>query len=187
MVTVATAYQFELQCIVAHPDVTALADLRDRKVQVSAQGRSSYWPWMKQKFGLTDAQSVPYTGNFQQFIADKDVAVGGIISSEPYRIESTGQKIHTLSSRQGWLPALRRHHGGDGGFRFQEPRCSRPLRSRHVGGISELPDGSGARDRLDRGRQPSGRRRLVRPMPSRHYATFMRWMVATPRPRASAS
>jgi NitT/TauT family transport system substrate-binding protein len=59
---------------------------------------------MKSTFGFTDAQSRPYTFNIQPFMADKNLAQQGYLSSEPYAIEKEGKIKPTvfLLSDLGW-------------------------------------------------------------------------------------
>ena len=50
-----------------------------------SSGRTSWWPWVHQKFGYTDAQLQPYTFNLQPFFADNNVAQQAYPSSEPFQ------------------------------------------------------------------------------------------------------
>jgi len=45
-----TTFQFDLIGLMTRPDVNSLADLKGRKVYFGANGYSSYWPWLKQRF-----------------------------------------------------------------------------------------------------------------------------------------
>jgi NitT/TauT family transport system substrate-binding protein len=93
MVTVGAVFQKEPQGMVTHPDVNTLADLKDKTVLVAVSGRSTWWPWLKLKYGLKDEQSRPYTSNMQPFFADKTIAQQGFPSSEPFTAEKAGQKV----------------------------------------------------------------------------------------------
>ena len=54
-------------------------------------GFSSYFQWMKSAYpGFKDEQYKPYTFNPAPFLADKDSAQQGYITSEPYEIEKQG-------------------------------------------------------------------------------------------------
>ena len=50
-VTVATSFQHDLQGLMTHDDVPILAALKNKTILVATAGRTSWWPWMKQKFG----------------------------------------------------------------------------------------------------------------------------------------
>ena len=52
-----------------------------------------WWPWLKAKYGYTDAQSRPYTGNLQPFFADPNIVQQGFPGSEPYQAAQKGMKV----------------------------------------------------------------------------------------------
>lgn len=93
MVTVAAIFQKEPQGIVTHPEVNGLADLKDKTILLATSGRTSWWPWMKLKYGFKDEQTRPYTFNMQPFFADKSIAQQGYPGSEPFTAEKAGQKV----------------------------------------------------------------------------------------------
>ena len=51
---------------------------------------------MKNTFDLKDEQTRPYTFNIQPFIADKNVAQQGYLTSEPYSIQKAGVKANVF-------------------------------------------------------------------------------------------
>jgi NitT/TauT family transport system substrate-binding protein len=79
-----TCFQFDLIGLLTRPDVNSLADLKGRKVYFAGSGYSTYWPWLKQKYGYTDDMAGPKASNLQTFITDPTSAVAGYITSEPY-------------------------------------------------------------------------------------------------------
>lgn len=85
VVTVGASFQKDLQGIMTHADVKDLGDLKDKTILIAASGRTSWWPWVHQKFGYTDAQLQPYTFNLQPFFADNNVAQQSYPSSEPFQ------------------------------------------------------------------------------------------------------
>ena len=92
MVTVAAIFQKEPQVLIAHPDagVKELADLDDKTIFISNDGRQSYWLWLKQVYGFTDDQLKPYTFNPAPFLADPNSVQQGYVTSEPYAIKQQG-------------------------------------------------------------------------------------------------
>ena len=66
------------------PDVSSLAELKGRKVFFGANGYSSYWPWLKQRFGFTDDMAGPKGPNLATFFNDPSSAVAGYLTAEPY-------------------------------------------------------------------------------------------------------
>lgn len=105
VVTVAAPFQFDIQGLLAHEDVTDLAQLKDRTILVAGTGTTYWWPWVKKKYGLTDAHMRPYTFNMQPFFADKKIVQQAFPSSEPYQAQQKGLKTNFfLLSAQGYPP-----------------------------------------------------------------------------------
>ncbi len=90
--TVAASFQTDLQGMMTHPDVNSLADLKQRTVLVSTSGRTTWWPWLRDKYQLTEAQSRVYTFNLQPFFADPKAAQQAYASSEVFAAEKAGAK-----------------------------------------------------------------------------------------------
>lgn len=105
LVTIAAPFQFDIQGLLAHEDVTDLSQLKDRTVLVAGTGTTYWWPWVKKKYGLTDAHMRPYTFNMQPFFADKNIVQQAFPSSEPYQAQQRGLKTNFfLLSAQGYPP-----------------------------------------------------------------------------------
>ena len=92
LVTVAANFQGEPVGLIAHPDVERIEDLKTRTLLIGQASETTYWPWLKAKYGFTEAQKRPYAYSVQQFLVDKNVAQQGYITSEPYAIEKAGIK-----------------------------------------------------------------------------------------------
>jgi NitT/TauT family transport system substrate-binding protein len=104
-VTVATSFQHDLQGLMTHEDVKSLADLKGKTILVATAGRTSWWPWLKAKYGYTEEQVRPYTFNLQPFFADKNIAQQGYMSSEPFQAEKAGMKAKFfLFAHDGFPP-----------------------------------------------------------------------------------
>lgn len=104
-VTVAVSFQHDLQGLMTHEDVKSLGDLKGKTILVATAGRSSWWPWLKTKYGYTEEQVRPYTFNLQPFFADKNVAQQAYLSSEPLQAEKAGMKARFfLFARDGFPP-----------------------------------------------------------------------------------
>jgi NitT/TauT family transport system substrate-binding protein len=88
-VVVAAMFQKEPQVLIAHPNrgVDNLRDLKNLILYVSKEGMASYFQWLKADYGFVDAQVRPYTFNPQPFLADRNSAMQGYVTSEPYAIE----------------------------------------------------------------------------------------------------
>ena len=103
--TVAALFQKEPQGMVTHLDVNSLADLKDKTILVATSGRSTWWPWLKLKYGLKEEQARPYTSNMQPFFADKNIAQQGFPTSEPFTAEKAGQKVKFFLFADDGYPA----------------------------------------------------------------------------------
>jgi NitT/TauT family transport system substrate-binding protein len=104
LVTVAAIFQKDPQGIVAHPEVAKIEDLKRATLLIPSTAYTTYWPWLKEKYGLSDAQTHPYTFNYQPFMASKDVAQQGYVTYDPYAVE---KQMHIkpkffLLSDYGW-------------------------------------------------------------------------------------
>lgn len=106
-VTVAAAFQKDPQVLIGHPGVVdKMEDLKGKTILISSAANTTYWPWLRTTYGLSDSQARPYTFNIQPFIADKNVVQQGYLSSEPYAIEKEAKFKPTvfLLSDHGWPP-----------------------------------------------------------------------------------
>ncbi len=105
VVTVATSFQKDLQGLMAHDDVKSLADLKGKDILIASSSHTTFWPWLKKKYGLADAQAKPYTFNLQPFFADKNVAQQGYPSSEPFQAMQKGVPVnYFLFADSGYPP-----------------------------------------------------------------------------------
>jgi NitT/TauT family transport system substrate-binding protein len=105
IITVATSFQFDLQGIMAHDNVSGLGDLKDKTILVATPGRTTWWPWLKAKFKYTDEQTRPYTFNLQPFFADQNVVQQSYPSSEPFQAKQQGVPVKFfLFARDGYPP-----------------------------------------------------------------------------------
>lgn len=99
---IASLFQKDPQVLICHPGVgnDSLAALKGKPILVGAAGRTSYWPFLKAKFGYSDEQIRPYTFNMAPFLADKALCQQGFVSSEPFAIEQAGVKpvVHLIAN-----------------------------------------------------------------------------------------
>lgn len=90
--TVAASFQSDLQGLMTHEDVKGLANLKGRTILVSTSGRTTWWPWLKEKYQLDESQSRVYTFNLQPFIADPKSTQQAYASSEVFAATKAGVK-----------------------------------------------------------------------------------------------
>src|SRR5690349_11119071 len=92
---VAAIFQKDPQVFVTHPEskVTKLEDLKPLTLFVSKEGIPTYFQWLKHEYGFDERKVRPYTFNPQPFLANKQSAMQGYVTSEPCAIEKvTGVK-----------------------------------------------------------------------------------------------
>ncbi|MFT4267936.1 MAG: ABC transporter substrate-binding protein [Xenophilus sp.] len=96
VVTVAALFQKDPQVLIAHEDVKTMEDMKGKTILIAASAQQGYWAWVKAKYGLTDAQTKPYTFNIQPFLADRNAVQQGYLTSEPYAIQKAGAKANVF-------------------------------------------------------------------------------------------
>ncbi|MFT3818737.1 MAG: ABC transporter substrate-binding protein [Rubrivivax sp.] len=104
-VTVASVFQKDPQVLIAHEDVKSFAELKGKTLFIGAASHRTFWPWLKAKYGLTDAQVRPYTFNVQPFVADPNSAMQGFLTSEPFSLQKAGVKVNVLMFSDHGYPA----------------------------------------------------------------------------------
>ena len=101
--TVAAIFQKDPQVLISHEDVGSFEEMKDKTILIAPSAQRGYWLWLKQKYGLTDAQTRPYTFNIQPFVADKNTVQQGYLTSEPFAIQKGGVKAKAhLFADKGW-------------------------------------------------------------------------------------
>jgi NitT/TauT family transport system substrate-binding protein len=99
---VMAVFQKDPQVLIAHPrhDLNSLAEMKGKPVLISAATMTSFWPWLRAKFGFQDTQIRKYTNNLAPFLVDPNAIVEGYLTSEPYTIAQEGHftpKVFLLS------------------------------------------------------------------------------------------
>jgi NitT/TauT family transport system substrate-binding protein len=86
---VMAVFQKDPQILMSHPrrDINGLADMRGKPVLISAAAMSTFWPWLKARFGFADSQIRKYTFNLAPFIRDPNAIQEGYLTSEPFTVE----------------------------------------------------------------------------------------------------
>ena len=86
---VMAAFQKDPQVLIAHPDagVNSLADMKGHPILLADAAVTSFWPWLKAKYGLSDRQVRKYSFSPAPFLADARAVQEGYATSEPYTIE----------------------------------------------------------------------------------------------------
>jgi NitT/TauT family transport system substrate-binding protein len=102
---IAATFQKNPTAIIAHPGVATLADLKGKPIAIGAASNTTFWPWLKERYGYTDDQKRPYGFSVQPFLADPALSQQGFATSEPFSIEKGGVKpVVFLLADQGYPP-----------------------------------------------------------------------------------
>jgi NitT/TauT family transport system substrate-binding protein len=92
LVAIAATFQKNPTVIIAHPGVTNLAELKGKPIAIGAASNTTFWPWLRERYGFTDAQKRPYAFSVQPFLAEPGLSQQGFATSEPFSIEKAGVK-----------------------------------------------------------------------------------------------
>ena len=89
---VMAVFQKDPQVLITHPraDVKSLADMKNKPIMIADESTVAFWPWLKAKYGYSDAQIRKYTFNLAPFLVDPKAIQEGYLTSEPYTIEKEG-------------------------------------------------------------------------------------------------
>lgn len=90
VVTVAAFFQKDPQAILAHPGINSPAELKGHTLYISSGSETTYWPWFKNKYQLSDSQIRPYLFSVVPFLANPQSAQEGYVTSEPFAMEKGG-------------------------------------------------------------------------------------------------
>ena len=106
--TVAAIFQKDPQILLAHPGVgnDSLEALKGKPILISAAANITYWPFLKAKYEFTDNQKRPYNFNSAAFLADKNTAQQGYLTSEPLKVKKEGgfDPVVFLLADHGYTP-----------------------------------------------------------------------------------
>ncbi len=92
LTAIAATFQKTPVAIIAHPGVTKLEELKGKPIAISAASNTTFWPWLKQRYGFGDDQKRPYAFSVQPFLVDPALSQQGFATSEPFSIEKGGIK-----------------------------------------------------------------------------------------------
>lgn len=89
LVAVAAIFQKDPQVFLTHPEskISKLEELKPLTLLISKEGVASYFQWLKSEYGFSDSKVKPYTFNSQPFIVNKQSAMQGYVTSEPYAVQ----------------------------------------------------------------------------------------------------
>jgi len=105
LTAIAATFQKNPTAIIARPGVAKLEALKGKPIAIAAASNTTFWPWLKGKYGFTDDQKRPYGFSVQPFLADPKLSQQGFATSEPFSIEKAGiRPVVFLLADQGYPP-----------------------------------------------------------------------------------
>ena len=105
VVAIAATFQKNPTVIIAHDGVARIEDLKGKPIAIRAASNTTFWPWLKQRYGFTDDQKRPYAFSVQPFLVDPKLSQQGFATSEPFSIEKGGVKpVVFLLAELGYPP-----------------------------------------------------------------------------------
>ena len=89
---IGAVFQKDMVVLIAHPGTgfTGFEALRGRTILISAEPRATWWPFLREKYGLRDEQVRPYTFSMAPFLADRMLVQQGYLGSEPFSLRAAG-------------------------------------------------------------------------------------------------
>ena len=163
--TIAAIFQKDPQVLIGHPDTgfDSFEKLKGRTLLIGAGGRVTYWPYLRQKYGLSDtpAQALQLQPGAVPCRQEPDPAGLPLVRALSDRPGARPAAVGAADRRCGLqrLPGHDRDLAQDGGG---EEGSRAALRRRHARGLGAVPQGrAGHRSgqRADQAGQPGADRR----------------------------
>jgi len=99
---VMAGFQRNPQILMTHEGngIDKLEDMKGKPIMIATGSRTTFWPFLRAKYGFTDAQIRPYSGQIGPWMADTTAIQQGLVTNEPFRVKKeTGKspKVFLLS------------------------------------------------------------------------------------------
>ncbi len=111
VITVGVSFQKDLQGIMTHADVKDLGDLKGKTILIATSGRTSWWPWLKHKFGYSELAAAALHLQPAAVLRRRQhrPAILSVVRAVSGHAE--GRAGQLLPVRRLRISALRHHHG----------------------------------------------------------------------------
>lgn len=100
-------FQKDTRILMSHPrrDIASIADMKDMPLQFSTGSANSYWPWLKARFGFSDAQFHARPPDLVPFIAHPNAIREASLLEDPFMVErETGWRPKVFLLADGGFP-----------------------------------------------------------------------------------
>jgi NitT/TauT family transport system substrate-binding protein len=91
---VMAGFQRNPQILMTHAGngIEKLEDMKGRPIMIGAASRTTFWPFLRAKYGFSDSQIRPYSGQIGPWMADTGAIQQGLVTNEPFRVlKASGQ------------------------------------------------------------------------------------------------
>jgi NitT/TauT family transport system substrate-binding protein len=92
-------FQRSAQILMTHAGngIETMEDMRGKPIMISAASRTTFWPFLRDKYGWSDSQIRTYTGQLATFFADRAAVQQALITNEPFLVKrQTGETPKTF-------------------------------------------------------------------------------------------
>jgi NitT/TauT family transport system substrate-binding protein len=88
-------FQKNPQILMTHEGngIEKFEDMKGKGVMIGAASRGTFWPFLRAKFGYTDDQIRPYSGQIAPWLVDKTAIQQGLVTNEPFRVQKETGKL----------------------------------------------------------------------------------------------
>lgn len=96
---VMASFQKSPQILMTHAGngIEKMEDMRGKPILVSASSRTTFWPFLRSKYGFADGQARAYTGQLAPWLLDPTGIQQGLLTNEPHRVlAETGKSPKTF-------------------------------------------------------------------------------------------
>ena len=89
---VMASFQKTPQILMTHPGngINTLADMRGKPIMIGQGSRVTFWPFLRARYGFTDAQIRAYNFQMGPWLVDRNAIQQGFVSSEPFKVRTEG-------------------------------------------------------------------------------------------------
>jgi NitT/TauT family transport system substrate-binding protein len=100
---VMAGFQRNPQILMTHAGngIEKYEDMKGRPILIATGSRTTFWPFLRSRYGFADTQIRSYSGQIGPWMADNNGIQQGLITNEPYRVQKeTGKapKVFLLAS-----------------------------------------------------------------------------------------
>ena len=87
---VMASFQKTPQILMTHPGngIAKLEDMRGRPIMIGQSSRTTFWPFLRARYGFSDGQIRAYNFQMGPWLVDRTAIQQGFVSSEPFKVRT---------------------------------------------------------------------------------------------------